>query len=371
MPPITTSRPPTTDSLRIGVLAPPWVAVPPVHYGGTELILDVLCRGLDRLGHHVELFTVAESTCEVDRKWLFDHGDPDRMGAAAPELRHVAAGYDALAHCDIVHDHTLVGLFLSQLRPGLQVVATNHGPFNEELTDLYERTAHIIPLIAISRHQASTAPPSIPVARVIHHGIDLDRYSFDPVGGDGLVFLGRMNPDKGIDVAIEVARRARMHLTIAAKMREPGEHRYYAEVIEPLLGSDVEFVGEVDHRDKVELLSSAKALINPLQWPEPFGLVMPEALACGTPVVGTPVGATPEIIEPGVSGFIATEVDDLVDAVKTVDRLSRAACHQRAAAAFSLERMAKAHESFYRAVLDRTSPLERRMRNLGDDLILP
>lgn len=338
--------------LRIGMIAPAWLAVPPTNYGGTELVIDVLSRGLVRLGHELQLFTIGSSTCDVPRRWIFDGSDPDGVGTTVPELRHVAAAYDAFAGCDIVHDHTIGGLFLSQLHPELAVVATNHMPFNADFADLYGRYASVLPIIAISHDQAARAPAGLPIGTVIHHGLDLDRYAVGRGSGDYLVSLGRMNPDKGIDTAIEVARRSGMDLAIAAKIREPGEKRYFAEVIEPLLGRGIEYVGEVDHAHKVELLQGARALINPIRWPEPFGLVMIEAMACGTPVVGTPCGAAPEIVNHGTTGYLVESSDDLADAVERAALLDRRACRAHVEAHFSMDTMARNHESFYRSVLN-------------------
>jgi glycosyltransferase involved in cell wall biosynthesis len=345
--------------LRIGIIAPPWVPVPPPSYGGTELVLDVLARGLQAAGHDVTLFTTGDATCEVPRLWLFEACDPQRMGASVLELRHAAAAYEALRHCDIVHDHTLAGLFVSELHPGVPVVTTNHGPFNDDLVDIYRRVADRIPLIAISRHQASTAPPSIPVEAVIHHGLDLARYPFGAEGGGYLLSLGRMNHDKGIDRAIDVARQAGLPLLIAAKMREAAEQQYFTEVIEPKLGPDIRYVGEVDHERKIELLLGARALLNPIRWPEPFGLVMIEALACGTPVVATSDGAAPEIVVHGETGFLADTTDDLTAAVLGAADLSRLRCRARAEVRFSAQRMVADHVALYSRVLDRASIASR------------
>jgi glycosyltransferase involved in cell wall biosynthesis len=242
---------------------------------------------------------------------------------------------------------------VSELHPGMPVVTTNHGPFNDDLIDIYGRVAERIPLIAISAHQASTAPPSVPVEEVIHHGLDLARYPFGAEGGGYLLSLGRMNHDKGIDRAIEVARRAGLPLLIAAKMREAGEQQYFTEVIEPKLGDDVRYVG--DHERKIELLLGARALLNPIRWPEPFGLVMIEALACGTPVVATNEGAAPEIVVQGETGFLADTTDDLVAAVIGAGGLSRLRCRARAETRFSAKRMVADHVELYRRVLDRAS----------------
>ncbi len=336
--------------LRVGIIAPPWVPVPPPSYGGTELVLDVLARGLVRAGHEVVLFTTGDATCDVPRQWLFDRCDPDRMGASVLELRHVAAAYEALHRCDLVHDHTLAGLFVSELYPETPVVTTNHGPFNEDLVDIYRQVVDRIPIIGISRHQVSTAPPEVPVAAVIHHGLDLARFPYGPDGGDYLLALGRMNHDKGIDRAIDIARRAGMPLLIAAKMREPAEQRYFAEVIEPHLDDRIRYIGEVGHADKVRLLQGARALLNPIRWPEPFGLVMIEALACGTPVVTTNHGAAPEIVTHGETGFLSDDDAELVQAVLAAGGLSRAACRARAEGEFSAERMVADHVAFFQTV---------------------
>ena len=341
----------TNRRLRIGIVAPPWLPVPPESYGGTELALDVLCRGLQQRGHDVELATIGSSTCDVPMRWLFESADPDRMGTTILELRHVAAAYEAFDQCDIVHDHTAAGLFISQLHPELPVVATNHGPFDDHLADLYGRVPPELAILAISHDQASRAPSAVTIGAVIHHGLDLDHYCFGSRSGDYLLALGRMNPDKGIDVAIEVARRAGLDLAIAAKMREPAERRYFHEVIRPLLGRGVEYVGEVNHADKVELLGGARALINPIRWPEPFGLVMIESLACGTPVIGTPCGAAPEIVEHGITGFLASTATELAEAVGHVDFIDRKICRSEAEHRFSMDRMAREHEAFYVSML--------------------
>lgn len=342
-------------SLRIGVIAPPWMPVPPAGYGGTEMVLDTLCRGLTERGHRVTLFTLGEATCPVGRAFLFDHVDPHDMGSCRIELRHVAAAYDVLDGLDLVHDHTLAGLFLSQLHH-VPTVTTNHCPFDEDLADLYGRVGRRVPVIAISRDQAARAPAIVSIAAVIHHGLDVGRYPFGERPRDDLVFLGRMSPDKGVDDAIRAARSVGRPLRIAAKMWAPEEHEYFREVVEPLLASDIEYVGEVDHDDKVRLLASAAALVNPIRWHEPFGLVMIEALACGTPVVATRRGAVPELVDDGITGYVADGPDQLVAALASIDRIDRHACRESAERRFSMDRMARDHEAFYRRVLDERRP---------------
>jgi glycosyltransferase involved in cell wall biosynthesis len=335
------------QTLRIGLIAAPWLPVPPPRYGGSELVIDTLARFVTAAGHEVVLFTTGDSTSPVERRWLYDRADPAHMGTTVRELRHVAAAYDNLTDVDLIHDHTVAGL-LYRHRPAVPVVTTQHGPFDDDLNDLYRRATRELSLIAISPDQARRAPTGIPIAAVIPHGIDLDRYPLDPLGGDDLVFLGRMDPSKGVHIAARVAKRVGRRLTIAARLDNADEHRYFTEQVEPLLDPDVVFVGELDHTAKLELLQSAKALLNPIQWPEPFGLVMVEALACGTPVIACPIGAASEIIDHGTTGFLARDDDELVRAVDHIDQIDRQACRLAVKERFSAERMAADHIALYR-----------------------
>jgi glycosyltransferase involved in cell wall biosynthesis len=185
---------------------------------------------------------------------------------------------------------------------------------------------------------------------VIHHGVDLESY---PVGrGDGgyALFLGRMHPDKGVHTAIEVARMAGLPLLIAAKMREPAEYRYFEECVAPLLGDDVSYVGEVGRREKLALLGGARCLLNPIAWSEPFGMVMIEALACGTPVVATAHGSAPELVTDGVTGFVRSTGTALAEAVLDAGDLDREKCRADAEARFSSARMAADHVALYQEV---------------------
>jgi glycosyltransferase involved in cell wall biosynthesis len=231
------------------------------------------------------------------------------------------------------------------------VVATNHEPYDHDVVDIYRRIASRIPVIAVSADQASRAPGDLDVAAVIHPGIDLDRYRLGAGSGDYLATLGKMRPSQGIDVAIEVARQAGLPLLIAARMRHQLERDYFTQVIEPQLGSGVEYLGEVDHDAKVQLLGGARALLNPVQQPEPFDLALVEAMACGTPVIATRTGSTPEIVTDSVNGFLATTNDQLVTAAKASRHLSRNDCHQQARLRFSMDTMAAEHESFYRSAI--------------------
>ncbi len=342
--------------MRIGLIAPPWVPVPPPGYGGTEVVVDNLARGLQAQGHDVRLFTVGESTCPVPRSWRFPTA-VGPMGAALPEAAHLLDAYEALADRDVIHDHTMLGPLLSSGRtpPGTVVVTTAHGTFSEDARRLYAATADRVALVAISADQRASAP-ELPVAAVIHHGIDLQRYRAGPGGGGYLLFIGRMSADKGPHRAIEVARRTGRRLVIVTKMRDPGEHDYHRQVIRPLLGPDVEVYGELDEAQRIELLRHADALLDPIEWQEPFGLVMAEALACGTPVLAYPRGAAPEIVMPGRTGFLCADVPSMAAAVRALDRISRDDCRHAAETHFSLERMVADHVRLYELLVNGRRP---------------
>ena len=339
--------------MRIALIAGPWVAVPPPAYGGIETVLDHLARGLVAAGHEVVLATTGDSGCPVTRTWLFPEALGVQEGGSLAELRHILHAYDWLdgQGIDVVHDHTLAGPVFAA-KAGLPVLTTNHGPFDENLAPYYAAIADMVPIIAISERQAATAG-SIPVAAVVHHGIDVDTV---PVGaGDGgyAAFLGRMCPDKGIPVAIRTARLAGVPLRIAAKMSEPREHAYFEREVEPLLGGDVEYVGELSRDDSAAFVGAACCLLNPIQWEEPFGMVMVEALATGTPVVATPWGAAPEIVVDGRTGFVRGCEDDLAACVRRSGELDRDACRADVAARFSTERMVAGHLRVYEQVAER------------------
>ena len=342
--------------MRIAIVAPPWLPVPPPAYGGTENVLDTLARGLGAAGHDVLLCTTGDSTSPVERSSVFERAVGVGSGNSVDEIRHVIHAYEALEGVDVVHDHTLVGPLYSAAFPGLPVVTTNHGPFNAALVDLYRVIAGRVPVIAISHDQASNAFP-VPIAAVIHHGVDPADFPLGAGGGGYAVFLGRMHPSKAPHVAAEIARTAGFPLRIAAKMREPEERDYFETFVRPLLGADVSYVGEADRATKMELLSSAECLLNPIAWAEPFGMVMIEALACGTPVLVTDCGAAPEIVEDGTVGFVRSDPAGLVEALGHVHEIERKACRERVETMFSAHRMVEAHIDVYERAVKRAATL--------------
>jgi glycosyltransferase involved in cell wall biosynthesis len=299
-------------------------------------------------GHEVLLAAPGNSTCDVPHVPGMEHVDPVAgiAGDTVSELCHVVDAYAAMHDMDVIHDHTLGGPLYRHRPEHIPVVTTNHGPFDSRLNPLYRDMDRDTAIVAISHHQASTAD-GVEITRVIHHGIDVDDVPVGTGRGGYAAFLGRMNPTKGPREAIMVARKAGIPLRIAAKMREQEEHDYFDAEIAPLLDDEVEYVGEVDNGDKYRFLGDALALLNPIQWPEPFGLVMIEALASGTPVVATSDGSVPEIVDDGRTGYVRDDDTGLADALREAERLDRRECRQVAETRFSTRRMVDDHVALY------------------------
>lgn len=346
--------------MRIGLIAPPWVPVPPPAYGGTEAVVDNLARGLAGLGHDVRLFTVGESTCPVHREYLYEKGFSP-IGVAVPEAAHVLAAYEALADVDIIHDHTAMGPLIGPRPAGPPVVTTCHGPFDPMNMRNIASFADRVAVVAISRSQRRSAEP-IHVTSVIHHGIDLDTYRYGPGGGGYLMWIGRMCPEKGAHRAVEFARAAGRKLLMVSKIREAEEHEFYQRQVRPLLGPDDPEPQELPLLDRVRLLQGADALLNPIDWPEPFGLVMAEALACGTPVLAYPRGAAPEIVDHGRTGFLCSNLEETVAAIDLIDTIDRRDCRSAAQERFDMHRMARDHVALYERILTR-GPRHEVMRS--------
>jgi glycosyltransferase involved in cell wall biosynthesis len=358
--------------MRIGLIAPPWVPVPPPAYGGTEVVIDNLARGLQELGHEVRLFTVGESTCPVQTDYIYPMAIGP-MGATVPEMAHVLAAYESLADMDIIHDHTSLGALLAGLN-GLRtppVVHTHHGPVNGETQPVVSEISKYASLIAISHSQARALHTfgGANIVAVIHHGIDLNLYRAGPGGGGYMMFIGRMSPDKGVHNAVRVAKKAGQRLILSTKMREKHELEYFKTEVEPLLDPDEVMPTEIPLEDRIELLRGADAVLNPINWREPFGLVMAESLACGTPVLAFPNGAAPEIIDPGRTGYLCPDEGEMISAIDRVPELDRAQCRAAAERRFSLQRMARDHDRLYRRILDRESSFMRRIPAAGRPLV--
>lgn len=344
--------------MLVALIAPPWVPVPPPAYGGTEEVVDALARGLAERGHDVVLVAHPDSTCPVERRAGVAPPADIAMGTALVECAHVLDAYERLPAVDVVHDHTLLGPLFGRAPRGAASVVTNHGPFDARTRRVFRDIAPRAAIVSISHAQAANAD-DVPVDAVIHHGFDVARVPVGDGNGGYLLFLGRMAAEKGVHRAAALARAAGVPLLIAAKMREAAEHRYFEQEVRPLLGPRIEYVGEVGRDEKLALLGGALALINPIQWCEPFGMVMVESLACGTPVVAPPIGSVPEIVRHGVTGFVCPDDDAFRRALSRLDGISRDACRDDVRRRFSVERMVAGHLALYERVIDPVRGLRR------------
>ncbi|MDE8668795.1 glycosyltransferase family 4 protein [Pseudarthrobacter sp. H3Y2-7] len=339
--------------MRIGLIAAPWIPIPPSGYGGIERVVDLLARGFTAAGHEVVLAAASDSTCPVPLAPGMRPSEPTEMGLSLSELSHVIRAYEGLGDdVDIIHDHTLAGPLLARRASGAPVVTTIHGPLIPSSADLYRAMAADTAIIAISRDQASLVP-DVPITRVIHHGMDVAAVPVGSGQGGYACFVGRMCPDKGVVEAIQIARRAGIPLRIAAKIRERAEVEYFHSVVEPLLGPNEEFLGEIGDAEKYRLMGEAIAFLNPIQWHEPFGLVMIESLSTGTPVVGTPIGSAPEIVDDGKTGYLAV-TEELHTMLPLAASLDRSHCRERALKLFSTERMVRNHLDLYAKLVEKS-----------------
>jgi glycosyltransferase involved in cell wall biosynthesis len=351
-----------TGPLRIAVLAPPWFPVPPDRYGGIELVVGLLADGLAGAGHDVTLFASGDSAPARARlAALYDHSPSEHIGKSFWDLRHVVDCLARQDEFDVVNDHSgMVGAALGGLLR-TPFVHTVHGPLDGEPGDTYEQICSLsdrIGLISISLSQRAPRP-WLPWVANCPNAIDLSRYPLEErPRGDYLLFLGRLAPDKGAHRAIAVAAEAGLPIKLAGKCREPGELEYFEAHVRPLLGPRVEYVGEVPHEEKVELLRNAVATLFPIDWEEPFGLVMLESMACGTPVVATRRGAAPEVIEQGVGGLVVPGFADFAPAVGAVTALDRRAVRASVEGRFEVGAMVAAYEGAYRHAIERSRTLE-------------
>ncbi len=340
--------------MRIAQVAPLYESCPPKLYGGTERVVSHLTEELVRQGHEVILFASGDSQTSATLE-----APCERALRLNPDCRDPLAHHMVLinrvarnAHLfDIIHFHTdylHFPLFASRWR---KTLTTLHGRLDVPDLPPLMREFSMMPLASISDSQRA---PLVWANwhGTVHHGLPLDLYRPGPGDGGYLAFIGRISPEKGPERAIEIARRAGLPLVIAAKV-DKVDVEYYEAVVKPLLDDPlIEFVGEVNDSEKAALLGDATALLFPIDWPEPFGLVQIEAIACGTPVIAFRRGAVPEIIEPGVTGCIVDNTVEALDAIPAVQRLEREKIRQNFEQRFSVERMARDYLQIYQKILD-------------------
>ncbi|MFB3855638.1 MAG: glycosyltransferase family 4 protein [Vicinamibacterales bacterium] len=346
--------------MRIALVAPPFIAVPPPRYGGTELFLAELAKGLDRGGHDVVVYANGESELPCEVRWLYPESDwplPSESDGLLKDLNHTAwAIRDAAGRADVIHLNSAPGLLFSRF-VAVPFVYTLHHAEEPSLTELYRRLPGVH-YVTISHFQRLREP--MPRMTTIHHGIDLDRYAFVESKRHYLSFLGRISPSKAPHLAIEAARKADIPLKIAGEI-QPAFRAYWESEVKPRIdGRFIEYVGEADHRAKQELLGNSMAMLFPIQWNEPFGLVMIESMACGTPVLALPGGSVSEVVKSGVSGWVCRDIDEMAARARSLG-IPAAACRRHASENFSVDLMVERYERLYRALAQSTQPRQRHL----------
>ena len=354
--------------MRILQLAPPWFTVPPAGYGGTEWVVAQLADGLTEAEHDVTLLASGGSRTNARLATVFAEPPSARLGEQWPDLLHALAGYRRAGEFDLIHDHSgiigpAIGALLSAAGAAPPIVHTLHGPWHDDARELYaalptpaEGGLH---LVAISDDQAARAPAGVQIDAVVHNGIPAERFRFRPERRDGsgyLAFVGRANPDKGPDAAVRVAAALGRPLRMAVKINEAPERAYWDEVVAPLLADvDVEVTFNATFAQKAAVMEEADVLLNPIVWPEPFGLVMAEAMACGTPVVSYALGAAGELVEHGRTGFLVEpgDFDGFCAAVARAGEIDPRACRRRVELHFSSQAMVDGYLRVYEKVLTR------------------
>ena len=340
--------------MKIAQVAPLFESVPPSLYGGTERVVSYLSDTLTEMGHEVTLFASADSNTLATLRPVCDRSlrlDSECIQPLAHYVLMLERVFKESRHFDIIHFHTDYLHFpLARRHPG-PTLTTLHGRLDiRDLRPLYKEFSEI-PLVSVSNAQRKPLPWANWVGTV-YHGLPLHRYRFQPKTGGYLAFLGRIAPEKRVDAAIAVAKRVGIPLKIAAKV-DPVDHEYYQSIIKPLLDDPlIEYVGEIGERDKSAFLGNALALLFPIEWPEPFGLAMIEAMACGTPVIARRFGSVPEVVSHGTTGFICETESEMADAVERCASLNRATIRGECEKRFSATRMAKNYLAAYDSLVN-------------------
>jgi glycosyltransferase involved in cell wall biosynthesis len=348
-------------ALRIGLIGPAWFPVPPPRYGGTERVVSLLANGLTDAGHDVTLFASGDSSTRAKLSFVYEKAPSKWIGQSLPELHHCLACYERADEFDVINDHSGLPAAAIGGLLGTPVLHTVHGPLDRESGDIYEQIARVAPrlgLISLSLSQRR-ARPHLPWVANCPNALDLSRDPWEPTRGEYLLFLGRMGPDKGAHRAIAVALEAGLPLKIAAKCREPEELDYFHALVEPHLGKRVEYLGEVTHTEAVQLLQHARATLFPIEWEEPFGLVMIESMACGTPVIATRFGAVPEVIEHGHTGIIVDDYREMAAALEDAEELDPGELRQAVEERFSPKRLVANYLDAYRRTIRSRAPVPR------------
>jgi glycosyltransferase involved in cell wall biosynthesis len=343
--------------VKIAQVAPLYESVPPTGYGGTERVISYLSDELVRQGHQVTLFASGDSKTDAElvpcaaRALRLDPGQWDPLALHLVEIERVAKREREF---DVIHGHLDYLPFSMARRSATPWVSTLHGRLDLPHLPLVHREFSEHPVVAISRSQRSQLP-WLSWVDTVYHGLPPRLYGFRAKASEPLLFLGRISPEKRVDRAIEIAARSGRRLRIAAKI-DAADRDYYRSIEHLMKHPLVEFLGEISDLEKNEFLGSGAALLFPIDWPEPFGMVMIEALACGTPVIAWPSGSVGEVLTDGVTGFICEDVDAAVAAVDRLHRIDRQRCRMEFERRFTVEVMASRYLEIYRRLMERADP---------------
>lgn len=338
------------EKLKIAQVSPPWFAIPPRGYGGIELVVSLLADGLVDAGHDVTVFATGDSRTKAKLEFVYEIGPSEKILETMPEVVHIMPAYLRHEEFDLIHDHSgRVGPAIANFID-TPVLHTLHGPFTDEAKAYYASVNHHIFFNAISEYQRSCMP-ELNYIGTIYNAINTKWYPFSEEREDYLLFLGRMNPQKGAHIAVEVANRLDMKIIIATKMAEPAEKAYFEEEVKPLLRNNADILGELDLATKNDLVMRAKCTLFPITWPEPFGLVMIESMVTGTPVICFRNGSVPEVVDDGHSGFIVDTIEEMVDAVRRIDEIDPNECRRHVEEKFDAPIMVANYEKAYEKML--------------------
>jgi glycosyltransferase involved in cell wall biosynthesis len=344
--------------MRVALIAPPFLPVPPRKYGGTELFIAHLAEGLRAKNVDVVVYTIAESTVGVETRWFYKNAQWPVRGEVFDNLKDMNhsswAIHDAAPNCDIIHLHNVPALMFSRFLKN-KFVYTIHHVHEEPLSNIYAAFP-AVEFVTISDFQRQQE--QMPRLRTIHHGIDTNLYPLREQKQEYFSFLGRIAPMKGTHLAIEVAKKSGVPLKIAGEV-QPIFKDYFESLVKPHIdGKLIEYVGEADLAAKNELLGNSMAMLFPIQWNEPFGLVMIEAMACGTPVLAFPGGSVEEVVREGISGFICDGVDDMAErGPRSLGKIKPATVREYCQRYFSLDRMVSDYLALYQELTEAVSPI--------------
>jgi glycosyltransferase involved in cell wall biosynthesis len=342
--------------LRIAVLAPPWIPIPPPGYGGIEFVVALLVDALVEHHHDVELFCAPGSRSRAKVRPMLDRPHPEFIERGLFEGDHDGRAFHAIDAAardgepfDVIHDHSgYVALAMAD-RIDTPMVHTVHGPFDDDTKPYYAVNGHHGAVVCISRAQAGMAPDPAIVDGVVYNPIDIDSWPLGTEKEDYLLWLGRFAPEKGAHRAIQVAKAVGRRLILAGPVQR-GQERYFANEVQPHVdGEQIAYIGEVGGARKQRLFADAHTFLMPIRWPEPFGMVMVEAMAAGTPVLAFPEGAAPEVVEDGVSGYLVEDEEEMAARIEDAGRLEPRQV-RRSAERFAPDRIAAGYERVYRSV---------------------